>query len=329
MEPVARDPVALRRCGCSFQTVLSIASSKGGIMRRYLTVAVAVTAASVLLMSSASAATVVVQLGRTEQHYFHLGDPAKGEFKVAVAGELVDLDGNGTADALQGATRMTKIRKVLRLQVDSVSLQRQIGGVWRLEAVAGPKNSGTASSVLLKTPTVGFCEGSTATRLYRIRQAGSVRWSDLRLGHQVQFSGQFLARILNDDPACSADLSLTKSASDNEVTGPDQTFTYSLTAHNSGPIAGTNVEVSDSWPVGLDAPTGLPTGCIYAASARVVICSLGTMAVGATETITLNARTNADVTAQESLDNTAILSSDTADPNPANNTATATVIVTL
>ena len=293
------------------------------------TVAVAFTAAFALLVSSASAATVVVQLGRTEQHYFHLGDPARGEFKVAVAGELVDLDGNGTADALQGATRMTKIRRVLRLQVDSVSLERNIGGVWQLEAVAGPRNSGTASSVLLKTPTVGFCEGSTETRLYRIRQVGSVRWTDLRLGHQVQLSGQFLARILNDDPACSADLSLTKSASDNEVTGPDQEYTYSLTVHNGGPIAATNVEVSDSWPVGLDAPTGLPTGCVFAASARVVICSLGTMTAGATEVITLNAVTNGDVTAQESLDNTAIVNSDTADPDAANNTATASVIVTL
>lgn len=298
-------------------------------MRRYLTLAVAFTAAFALLVSSASAASVVVQLGRTEQRYFHLGDPAKGEFKVAVAGELVDLDGNGTADALQGATRTTKIRRVLRLQVDSVSLERNIGGVWRLEAVAGPRNSGTASSVLLKTPTVGFCEGSTETRLYRIRQVGSVRWTDLRLGHQVQLSGQFLARILNDDPACSADLSLSKSASDNEVTGPGQEYTYSLTVHNGGPIAATNVEVSDSWPVGLDAPTGLPTGCVFAASARAVLCSLGTVAVGATEVIALNAVTNGDVTAQESLDNTAIVNGDTADPDAANNTDTASVIVTL
>jgi uncharacterized repeat protein (TIGR01451 family) len=298
-------------------------------MRRFLTVAVALTAAFALLVSSASAASVIVQLGRTDQQYFHLGNPALGEFRVAVAGELVDSDGNGTADALQGATRMTKIHRVVRLQVDSVSLQRNIGGVWQLEAVAGPKNSGTASSVLLKTPTVGFCEGSTATRLYRIRQVGSVRWSDLRLGHQTQFSGQFLARILNDDPACSADLSLTKTASDNEVTGPDQAYTYSLTVHNDGPIAATNVEVSDTWPAGLDAPTGLPTGCTFAASARVVICNLGTMAVGATNVITLNAQTNQDVTAHESLDNTAIVNANTADPNPANNTDTASVIVTL
>jgi uncharacterized repeat protein (TIGR01451 family) len=291
-------------------------------------VAVALTAALTLLGSSASAA-VVVQLGRTERHYFHFGIPARGEFKVAVAGEVVDVNGDGTADALQGATRMTKIRRVLRLQVDSVSLQRQIGGVWRLEATAGPRNSGTAASVLLKTPRVGFCEGSSATRLYRIRQAGSVRWSDQRLGHQVQYSGQFLAPILNDDPACAADLSLTKTASDNEVTGPDQTYTYSLTVHNAGPIPATNAEVSDTWPAGLNAPTGLPTGCTYAASARVVTCSLGTLAVGATQVITLNAVTDATVTAHESLDNTAVVTSDTPDPDAANNTDTASVIVTL
>jgi uncharacterized repeat protein (TIGR01451 family) len=298
-------------------------------MRRYLTAAAALTAVIALVVGSASAATVVAQLGRTDQEYFHFGDPALGRFRVAVAGELVDGDDNGSTDSLQGATRMTKISKVLRLQVDSVSLERQIGGVWRLEATAGPLNSGGASSVLLKTPRVGFCVGSNETRLYRIRQVGSVRWSDGRLGQQVQFSGQFLARILNDDPACAADLSLTKSASDNEVTGPDQDYTYSLTVHNGGPIAAGNVVVSDTWPEGLDAPTGLPAGCSYAASARVVTCGLGTMAVNATEVITLNARTNQGVTAFESLDNTANVTSDTADPDGANNTDTASVIVTL
>jgi hypothetical protein len=96
-------------------------------------VAVAFTAALILLLGSASAAVVSVQLGRTEQLHSHLGNPTLGQFKVAVAGELVDSDGDGTADALQGATRMTKIRRVLRLQVDSVSLQRQVGGSgsWR------------------------------------------------------------------------------------------------------------------------------------------------------------------------------------------------------
>jgi hypothetical protein len=106
-------------------------------MRRCLTVAVAFTAALILLLGSASAAVVIVQLGRTEQLYSHFGNPTLGQFKVAVAGELVDSDGDGTADALQGATRMTKIRRVLRLQVDSVSLQRQVGGSgsWRRRLV--------------------------------------------------------------------------------------------------------------------------------------------------------------------------------------------------
>jgi hypothetical protein len=171
-------------------------------MRRVLTIAVALVAAMALLGGSALAQVVLFQLGRTEQNYSHLNVPANGEFKVAVAGELVDSDGDGIADALGGATRMTKIRNVLRLQVDRVSLERQIGGVWELEARAGPSNSGAASSVLVKTPVVGFCEGSTFLRLYRIRQDGSVRWSDGTLGRQVQFSGLFRDRILNDDPDC-------------------------------------------------------------------------------------------------------------------------------
>jgi hypothetical protein len=171
-------------------------------MRRVLTIAVALVAAVVLFGGSASAQVVLFQLGRTEQNYSHLGVPANGEFQVVVAGELVDGDDNGSADALQGATRMSKIRGVVRLQVDSVSLERLVGGVWQVEATAGPSNSGGFSSVLLKTPTVGFCAGSTVLRLYRIHQVGSVRWSDGTLGHQVQFSGLFRDRLLNDDPLC-------------------------------------------------------------------------------------------------------------------------------
>ena len=171
-------------------------------MRRVLTIALALAAAVTLLGGAASAQEVTFQLGRTDVRYFHYDVPANGEFKVAVAGELVDSDGDGVADALQGATRMTKIRNVLRLQVDSVSLERHVGGVWEPEATAGPSNSGAASSVLLKTPTVGFCEGSTFLRLYRIRQVGSVRWSDGTLGRQVQYSGLFRDRLLNDDPDC-------------------------------------------------------------------------------------------------------------------------------
>jgi hypothetical protein len=172
-------------------------------MRRVLTTAVALAAAVVLSGGSASAQVVLFQLGRTDVRYFHYGVPSNGEFNVAVAGELVDIDGDGNADSLQGATRMTKIRGVFRLQVDSVSMERLIGGVWDLEAISTCcHNSGAASSVLVKTPTVGFCEGSTALRLYRIRQVGSIRWSDGTLGRQVQYSGLFRDRILNDDPAC-------------------------------------------------------------------------------------------------------------------------------
>jgi hypothetical protein len=172
-------------------------------MRRVLTIAVALAAVLALFGGSASAA-VLVQLGRTDQNYSHLNDPARGEFKVAVAGELVDgPDGDGVADALGGATRMTKIRGVLRLQVDSVFIQRQIGGVWQPAAgVFCCSNSGAASSVLVKIDATSFCTTGTTLRLYRIRQAGSIRWSDGSLGRQVQFSGLFRDRLLSDDPDC-------------------------------------------------------------------------------------------------------------------------------
>lgn len=170
-------------------------------MRRVLTIAVALAAVVALFGGSASAA-VLAQLGRTDQNYSHLNDPAKGEFEVAVAGELLG-GGDDNSDGLQGTTRMTKISQVLRLQVDSVYIQRQINGVW--QNTAGTlccTNSGPASSVLVKTPAIAFCTTGTQLRLYRIRQAGSIRWSDGTLGRQVQFSGLFRDRLLSEDPDC-------------------------------------------------------------------------------------------------------------------------------
>jgi hypothetical protein len=174
-------------------------------MRRIVTVAVTLTVV-LALAASAHAQGVTTQLGRTEQVYSHFNNPALGQFRVAVAGELSDTDGDGIADALGGATRMTKLlssQTPARLQVDRIALQILNGTVWADVAINDqPANTGTALSVLQKTPRVGFCATSTLTRRFRIRQAGSVRWADGLLGRQTQFSAEFRTRMLNDDPSC-------------------------------------------------------------------------------------------------------------------------------
>jgi uncharacterized repeat protein (TIGR01451 family) len=119
----------------------------------------------------------------------------------------------------------------------------------------------------------------------------------------------------------SADLSLTMADSPDPVTvGSD--LTYTLTARNSGPSSASEVVVSDSVPAGATflssstsqgSCTGNPT----------VTCSLGSLASGATATVTLKIRPSSAGT----LTNSASVSSSTADPASGNNQASASTTV--
>jgi uncharacterized repeat protein (TIGR01451 family) len=117
--------------------------------------------------------------------------------------------------------------------------------------------------------------------------------------------------------ATGADLAIAKS-------GPSQasaasSISFNITVTNLGPSTATNVVVTDPVPAGLSfnstsAPcSGFP-------------CNLGTMAAGASITITatysIPSQTSGTVT------NTATVSGSVSDPNSANNSASASVLVT-
>src|SRR5262249_51185052 len=117
------------------------------------------------------------------------------------------------------------------------------------------------------------------------------------------------------------DLSLTKDDSPDPVVAGGQ-LTYTLTAHNEGPSPATNVVVGDPLPAGVtfvsaNASQGTCDGT------STVSCSLGTLASGASATVTIVVRTPAAGT----LTNTATVSSDVTDPAGTNNSATATTTV--
>jgi len=111
--------------------------------------------------------------------------------------------------------------------------------------------------------------------------------------------------------AAQADLEISKADSPDPVTVGDN-LTYTITVTNGGPDAATNVVVTDTLPSGVTFVSASP-GCVH--SAGVVTCNLGNIPAGGSVTITIVVT----VTAPGTISNTATVTSDTLDPNTANN----------
>jgi uncharacterized repeat protein (TIGR01451 family) len=115
-------------------------------------------------------------------------------------------------------------------------------------------------------------------------------------------------------PEPTADLSVTKSDSDDPVT-PGSSFTYTLKVKNNGPDEAKNVVVTDPLPVGIppDVITTSQGSCHEEededAGIITVICQLGDLDDGEEATITIEVLTFSP----ELLSNTASVSSDTLD----------------
>lgn len=133
----------------------------------------------------------------------------------------------------------------------------------------------------------------------------------------------------------AADLSIQKSA--DPAGGPGdpalagQPLTYTVTVTNGGPSAAANTTVTDDLPEGAEfvsaaTDTGsCPTQPDSDASGGTVGCDLGTLANGATATVTIVVRPTGS---SDSVRNTASTRSDAADPDPTNNTTTISTPVT-
>jgi uncharacterized repeat protein (TIGR01451 family) len=100
-------------------------------------------------------------------------------------------------------------------------------------------------------------------------------------------------------------------------------ITYTITATNNGPWPTTTTTVTDNLPAGVTyVSTTFSQGSCSGTS--TVTCNLGPINSGANATISLVVTTTA---ANSTLSNTATVASDLTDPNPANNSATATTVV--
>ncbi|WP_059008195.1 DUF7507 domain-containing protein [Streptomyces specialis] len=129
-------------------------------------------------------------------------------------------------------------------------------------------------------------------------------------------SGEAVTEVL---PA--ADLSVVKAADATTVT-VGQTVTYRLTVRNAGPDQATGVTVTDPLPATLAFLSATGSTGLYDPDTGV--WSIGTLANGATATLTLRAK----ATAAGSVTNTATVRGEEKDPRPADNTDAVTVCVT-
>lgn len=127
-----------------------------------------------------------------------------------------------------------------------------------------------------------------------------------------------------------ADLSITKSGSPSPVVSGDQ-LTYTLTVTNNGPQGATGVTISDPLPnsAHFDSVASSQGPCTRSTTSKpapkggTINCNLGDLANGTSASVTIVVTT----TTPGTLTNTATVSGNETDPNPLNNSATATTTV--
>jgi uncharacterized repeat protein (TIGR01451 family) len=119
-----------------------------------------------------------------------------------------------------------------------------------------------------------------------------------------------------------ADLSLSMQAAPGQVT-VGQDLTYTLTVTNPAPIPDTGVVVTDPLPAGAAFLSAVASQGACVNDNGTLRCTLGTLAPGASATITLQLK----ATATGGVTNTASVAGDLPDPVAGNNSATATLTV--
>ncbi|MCW3494666.1 DUF6923 family protein [Microbacterium sp. SSM24] len=119
-------------------------------------------------------------------------------------------------------------------------------------------------------------------------------------------------------PGVDVDLGIVKSGP--AFYTPGSAIAYTLTVTNHGPGASSGSQVTDALPTGVTSASTPTPGCAIAAG--VLRCALAGLAVGATQTITINATVTSATSG--ALTNAARVVGNERDPNPANDQSTTT-----
>jgi uncharacterized repeat protein (TIGR01451 family) len=129
-----------------------------------------------------------------------------------------------------------------------------------------------------------------------------------------------------------SDLRLTKSGTPNPVVAGTN-LTYTLTVSNNGPSTAQNVTIKDVLPAAVVVASVTPgagnscTPGVPGDALQPLTCNMGTLANGASESVTLVVTVLASTPAGTTLLNQATASSDSVDPNNGDNKASASTTV--
>ncbi|PIQ76580.1 hypothetical protein COU78_02635 [Candidatus Peregrinibacteria bacterium CG10_big_fil_rev_8_21_14_0_10_49_24] len=174
-----------------------------------------------------------------------------------------------------------------------------------------------------RTVTVAFSVPTTTKCASTIVNRASVSASSTDPNSSNNQSQQVSTAV--DCVPSDADVSVTKSGPATVTRG--NVLTYSLTASNAGPVSATNVTITDTVPTGLVFNAGA-SGGNCSLSGNTISCAIGTLASGASQSVSLAFNTPATLTCNSQVQNYAVIAALQPDPNNSNNT-TNTVTTTI
>ncbi|MDX1582793.1 MAG: IPTL-CTERM sorting domain-containing protein [Thermoanaerobaculia bacterium] len=174
-------------------------------------------------------------------------------------------------------------------------------------------SGGTATVTIRVTP------GSQGTITNNVNVSGNEDDTDLSNNSASESTTVEVAQV---------DLVLDKIDNPDPV-AENETLTYTINVNNSGPGTATNVRLTDTLPSTVTYDSSSTTQGSCSQSGRTVTCDLGTLASGGSATVTITVTTD-PVGSDQTITNSASVTSDETDTNPANNSESeqTTVLVT-
>ena len=195
-------------------------------------------------------------------------------------------------------------------------------GIWSV----GTLNAGASATLTIYTKVNAGTAGSTIVN-------SATATGDLTDSNPANNTASASVTVKN--PTASVDLSLTKTV---DKTAPSEgdtvLFTVTVT-NNSTNTTATNVNVSDLVPTGLKIVAAIPnaggTYCGNAACGPLNLAagqwSVGSLAPGASASLKIYTKVNGGTACQAITNTASLLTLDQADPNAANNSASASISV--
>jgi len=187
-----------------------------------------------------------------------------------------------------------------------------LGGTLNVSLLSGfVPATGNSFTILTCAATTACINGTFATTNLPTLPAGSA-WN-------VSYNANSV--VLSVGAPTGADVAVTKTASlatTHLGAGP---FTYTVTVTNNGPSQATGITLNDVLPAGVQlfaTPTPSQGTCT---GSTTVSCALGTLANGASATVSIQVQP----VAVGSSVNTATVTANETDPNPGNNSSSVTV----